>query len=32
MKEPFFSIVMPVYGVEKYLERAVNSEIGRAHV
>lgn len=31
MKEPFFSIVMPVYGVEKYLERAVNSVLNQTY-
>ena len=25
MNKPFFSVVMPAYGVEKYLEKAVKS-------
>lgn len=25
MNKPFFSVVMPAYGVEKYLEKAVES-------
>ncbi len=30
-KEPFFSIIMPVYGVEKYLEEAIQSVLKQTY-
>ena len=31
MQQPFFSIIMPVYNVEKYLERAVKSVLNQTY-
>lgn len=31
MRQPFFSVIMPVYNVEKYLERAVNSVLNQTY-